>query len=168
MVAPRAAWSPCRGDEVSPHALAVSHIAALLLRAISGRSPGLVVGGRERLHGGDSESSSESIMLQIELGNEARCGGSCNRASTEWRQRFISRRRRKLDVADGTSSRCRWSSSAAPLSRRKLDQPKKEARGPAGQSPLGAIVFQCDKNGKTGGLPRGAATALGHTTHAWG
>ena len=29
----------------------------------------------------------------------------------------------------GTSSRCRWSSSADPLSRRKLDQPKKEARG---------------------------------------
>ena len=57
--------SPCRGDGVSPHALAVSHIAALLLRAISGRSPGLVVGGRERLHGGDSKSSSESIMLQI-------------------------------------------------------------------------------------------------------
>ena len=28
--------------------------------------------------------------------------------------------------------------------------------------------FQCDKNGKTGGLPRGAATALGHTTHAHG
>ena len=27
----------------------------------------------------------------------------------------------------GTSSRCRWSSSAAPVSRRKLDQPKKEA-----------------------------------------
>ena len=27
----------------------------------------------------------------------------------------------------GTSSRCGWSSSAAPLSRRKLDQPKKEA-----------------------------------------
>ena len=41
------------------------HIAALLLRAISGRSPGLVVGGRERIHGGDSKSSSESIMLRF-------------------------------------------------------------------------------------------------------
>ena len=57
--------SPCRGDGVSPHALAVSHIAAPLLRAITGRSPGLVVGGRERLHGGDSKSSSESIMLRF-------------------------------------------------------------------------------------------------------
>ena len=35
-------------------------------------------------------------------------------------------KRRKLDVAGGTSSRCRWSSSAASLSRRKLDQTNKD------------------------------------------
>ena len=81
------------------------------------------------------------------------CGGSCNRAQSPYRLRRRRRSGGKAVSAEeegswmwpvawamakrsratsttwpgGTSSRCRWSSSAAPLSRRKLDQPKKEA-----------------------------------------
>ena len=96
-------------------------------------------------------SSSESIMLQIELGNEARgswlrrivqpCAITVPPASTEteWRQSCISRRRRKLDVAGGVGHGETLTGHEHDLARRHLlEVPLELLRGPLVEKEAGS------------------------------